>query len=147
MMPDTNYPVQMIRGLPVVTPPAEVDASNADALRAALHIAAARGHVTIVVDMSHTEFCDSTGLSVLVRAHKRAVAEGGELRLVISSAAVLRIMEVVGVDQLIPSFTSLEGALAEAPAIAIRPPDSSLPEMRIRAGLLPDATTAEGAQA
>ncbi len=32
--------------------------------------------------MTRTQFCDSAGLGVLVRAHKQALAEGGELRLV-----------------------------------------------------------------
>jgi anti-anti-sigma regulatory factor len=39
------------------------------------------GHATIVVDMTRTRFCDATALGVLVMAHKRAVAEAGELRL------------------------------------------------------------------
>ena len=34
--------------------------------------------------MTRTQFCDSVGLGVLIRAHKRALEEGGELRLVVS---------------------------------------------------------------
>jgi anti-anti-sigma factor len=70
----------MVNGVPVMVAPQEIDAHNADFLRAVLLQAAARGHATFVVDMTGTQFCASAGLSVLVRAHKRALADGGELR-------------------------------------------------------------------
>jgi anti-anti-sigma regulatory factor len=74
--------------------------------------------------MARTQFCDSAGLNVLVRAHERARAEGGELLLVICAAAVLRIFAVTGIDHLIPNFPDLEQALAPAPAVpvSITPP-------------------------
>jgi len=65
----------MINGMPLVTAPEEIDVTTAEHLRAVLFHAAARGHATVVVDMSRTRFCDSAGLAVLVRAHKRAVTE------------------------------------------------------------------------
>jgi anti-anti-sigma factor len=65
------------------------------------------------VDLTMTRFCDSAGLHVLVRAHRRALAEGGELRLAIpAEGAVARIFTVTGLDRLIPSFGSLDQALA-----------------------------------
>jgi anti-sigma B factor antagonist len=85
-------------------------------LRAALLEAAAHGSRTLVVDMTQTQYCDSVGLNVLVRAHKRAQDEGGELLLVICAAAVLRIFAVTGIDHLIPNFPDLEQALTPAPA-------------------------------
>ena len=63
--------------------------------------------------MSGTQFCDSAGLSVLIRAHKRAQAEGGELLLVVPATSVLRIFALTGIDRMIPNFSSLEDALAE----------------------------------
>jgi anti-sigma B factor antagonist len=101
----------------VVTAPEEIDITNAPVLRAALLEAAAHGSRTLVVDMTQTQFCDSAGLNLLVRAHKRAQAEGGELLLVICAAAVLRIFAVTGIDHLIPTFPDLEQALAPAPAV------------------------------
>src|SRR5256885_2103638 len=64
----------------------EVDITNAAGLRAALLEAAAHGSRTLVADMAQTQFCDSAGLNVLVRAHQRAQADGGELLLVICTA-------------------------------------------------------------
>ena len=120
-MPEASFPVAMVSGVPVVAAPEEIDVTNAAALRAALLQAAAHGARTLVVDMSQTQFCDSAGLHVLVRAHYRAQAEGGEVHLVICGAHVRRIFAVTGLDRLIPGFPSLEQALPQTPAPATPP--------------------------
>lgn len=120
-MPDGRCSFQMINGVPVVTAPTEIDVTTASELRAMLAEWSGRGHTTLVVEMTGTEFCDSAGLTVLVRAHKRALAHGGQLRLVLpTSGTVPRVFTLTGLDQLIPSFASLEQALAQTPA-TIRP--------------------------
>jgi len=111
-MPEVRLPVDVVRGVPVVTTPGEIDVTNATALRTALLEAAARGRGALVADMSRTQFCDSAGLNVLVRAHKRARAEGGELLLVVPAATVPPILAITGIDRVIPNFSSLEDALA-----------------------------------
>jgi anti-sigma B factor antagonist len=113
-MPDARFPVEVIQGVPVVVTPEEIDIINATDLRAALLEAAAAGPGTLVVDMTRTRFCDSAGLHALVSAHRRALAEGGEVVLAITGEAVLRILALTGVDGVIPSFTSLDDALARA---------------------------------
>ena len=50
--------------------------------------------------MSRTRFCDSAGLAVLVRAHKRAVTEGGELRLVTPADGAMRDRAVRGLTDI-----------------------------------------------
>jgi len=116
-MAGVRYPIEMVNGVPVVAAPEEIDASNADCLRAVLLEAAARGHETFVVDLTRTQFCDSAGVGVLARAHNRALAEGGELRLVMpTSASVLRVFALTGIDQVIPHFPSLCEALNPPPA-------------------------------
>jgi anti-sigma B factor antagonist len=104
--------------VPVVAAPEEIDITNAEALRAALSTAAADGHGTLVVDMTRTRFCDSSGLHVLIAAHRRAGAEGRAVLLVIPGPAVLRVFALTGMDRVIPNFTSLAEALAQAPATA-----------------------------
>ena len=116
-MTDLRCPIEMVNGVPVVVAPAEIDVSNADWLEAALLTAHYVGHGTFVVDMTGTRFCASAGLGVLVRAHNRTVAEGGELRLVIpASALVLRMFAMSGLDQVISNFPGLDQALQPAPA-------------------------------
>ncbi len=129
-MPEASFPVEVVSGVPVVTAPEEIDITNAARLRAALLEAAAHGSRTLVVDMAQTQFCDSAGLNVLVRAHKRAQADGGELLLVICTAAVLRIFAVTGIDHLIPNLPNLEQALPPAPAVPdLTSPPSALATM------------------
>ena len=120
-MPEASFPVELAGAVPVVAAPEEIDITNAAGLRAALLQAAGPGNQTLVVDMSRTQFCDSAGLNVLVRAHKRAQAGGGELHLVIRGAAVLRILAVTGIGGLIPTFPSLGQALAHTAAAADSP--------------------------
>ena len=117
-MPDHRYPL-MINGVPVAEAPEEIDICDAEQLRIVLLEAASRGHGTIVVDMARTRFCDSSGFSVLVAAHQRALAEGGGLRLVIPDGSrVLRIFTVIGLGRFIPRFASLDQALPPGPAAA-----------------------------
>ena len=116
-MPDVSSPCGVISAVPVVTAPAEIDITTAYRLRAAL-AAAVRGHATVVVDMTRTHACDTAGLHVLVRAHRRALAQGGELRLVAPSPDVRRLFAVTGLDRVIRHFASLDEALAHTPADA-----------------------------
>jgi anti-sigma B factor antagonist len=117
-MPEARFTVEVVRGVPVVAAPEEIDITNAEVLRAALLTAAADGHGTLVVDMTRTRFCDSSGLHTLIAAHKRAGAEGREVLLVIPGTAVLRVFALTGMDRVIPNFTTLAEALTQAPAAA-----------------------------
>jgi anti-sigma B factor antagonist len=111
-MPDHRFPVDVVQGVPVVTAPEEIDITNTDGLRTALLKAAADGHRALVVDMTRTRFCDSSGLHVLIAAHKRAQAEDREVRLVMPGTPVLRVFALTGMDRVIPNFTTLADALA-----------------------------------
>ena len=115
-MPDGSLPVEVVRGVHVVTAPEHIDITNAAGLRAAVLQAAAHGHGTVVIDMTGTRFCDSAGLHVLVSAHKRARSESGQVLLVIADAAVLHIFAITALDRVIPNVTSLDEALAQTPA-------------------------------
>ena len=111
-MPDDRFPVELVSGVPVVMAPEEVDITNAPELRAALASAAGGGSAIFVADLTRTRFCDSSGVHALVTAHRSAQAEGGQLLLAACAPAVLRVLAVTGVDRVIPSFTSLQDALA-----------------------------------
>jgi anti-sigma B factor antagonist len=115
-MPEARFVVEVVGGVPVVTTSEEIDITNAPGLRTALLDAAAHGRGSVVVDMSRTQFCDSAGLHVLIRAHKQARAEGDDVLVVISATAVLRVFAISGLDRIIPNFSTLEEALAQASA-------------------------------
>lgn len=113
--------VTWVSGLPVVTPPPEIDIANAGDLRADIIAAGANGRDVVIINMSETAFCDSTGLNVLVRAHKQLSAEGRQLRLVIREPTLLRIFTVTGMSTMFQLFASLDDALAGTPEDAGRP--------------------------
>jgi anti-anti-sigma factor len=118
----SGYSFQMARGVPVVTTPAEIDISTAGELRAVLLQSHARGHTTLVVDLTGTVFCDLAGLRELERAHQRAGAAAGGLRLAVAAeGAFLRIFTASGLDGIIPHFATVQQALAQVPAAATRP--------------------------
>jgi len=120
-VPDHRHPL-MINGVPVVEASEEIDVCNAEQLRLVLLECCSRGHETVVVDMTGTRFCDSSGFSALVAAHKRALAEGGGLRLVIPAGSrVLRTFTMIGLGRFIPRFGSLEQALVPGPPAASPP--------------------------
>lgn len=118
-MPDSPFPVSEQPGVLVVTTPDEIDIGNAALLREAMQAAAQRQPAILVVDMTGTEFCDSTGLNVLVRAQKQAQQVGHEVCLAVRGSALLRILAVSGVDSMFRIYDSLAGALdaeSEEPA-------------------------------
>jgi anti-anti-sigma factor len=94
----------------VVTVPAEVDVTNTDEVRRALLSAASQDVPVLIIDMSGTTFCDSTGVQAIIATYRQTAANGTELRLV--APAMLRILTVIGVDQLIPIYPDLNAALA-----------------------------------
>jgi anti-sigma B factor antagonist len=128
-MPDVRFQVEMIKGVPVVTTPEEIDITNAGELQTALLKSARQGPGGFVVDLARTQFCDTSGLHALVGARKRARAEGGDMLLLTPGAGVLRILAITGLDQVFLSFASLEEALAQlaaggAPHDDLSPPDA-----------------------
>ena len=52
----------------------------------------------VVVDMSGVEFCDSTGMNVLLSCLRQARERGGELELAAPRPAVRKILQVTGLD-------------------------------------------------
>jgi anti-sigma B factor antagonist len=98
----------------VVSLPVEIDISNADQVREDLLSILNRGAAMLVVDMGGTTFCDSAGVNALVRAHKRASADGGQIRLVVSAPAVQRVLAITGIDRLMDVYPTVAASLAGA---------------------------------
>lgn len=134
-MPDTGYTFAMIRGVPVVATPAEIDLTSTGQLDAVLREAAGGGCPAVVVDMTGTRFCDSAGLHSVLRVHKWLLAEGRQLRLVVApDSPVSRVASLTGIDTVIACFASLQEALAPPPGGATteyglsRPGNGQVPE-------------------
>ncbi len=92
----------------MVTVGGEIDLYTAPQLRGELVGALEGGARRLFVDMSGVEFCDSTGISVLLSAMKRARGKGGELELVAPKPAVTKVLEVTGLDEVFVIHTDLD---------------------------------------
>lgn len=97
----------------VVTPAGELDHHTADLLREPLDDCLEKGLSRLVVDCSRLEFCDSTGLNVLLGARLKAEAAGGGVHLAGMLPAVARVFEITGADAVFTVHDTLDAALAE----------------------------------
>src|ERR1700722_4491936 len=118
-MPQLSFPTGLMRGVPVVSAPDRLDSGNAHLLQAAVSHWAAYGYATLVVDMTTTRLCNPAAFKVLLRAHRRAQAEGGELRIVLPPT--MRFLSLTSHDGLMPQFSCVADAGAAAPAEATEP--------------------------
>jgi anti-sigma B factor antagonist len=77
----------------------EIDLYTAPRLQSELTSAlSANKSAQIVVDMSAVEFCDSTGMNVLLAAQRVANERGGDLTLAAPRPSVRKILEVTGLE-------------------------------------------------
>ncbi|KOT96918.1 MULTISPECIES: STAS domain-containing protein [Streptomyces] len=97
----------------VVTPAGELDHHTADLLREPLEDCLAKGFNRLVVDCSRLEFCDSTGLNVLLGARLKAEAAGGGVHLVAMQPVVARVFEITGAEAVFTLHDTLAAALAD----------------------------------
>jgi anti-sigma B factor antagonist len=81
----------------VISVSGELDLASSPALEEELERVAQSDAQVVVVDLRNLEFMDSTGLSVLVRAHQRADEHGRRLGLVNGSQQVQRLLTLTGV--------------------------------------------------
>jgi len=92
----------------------EIDLYTAPRLQSELAkvIANAAPASRITVDMSGVEFCDSTGMNVLLSCLRQVRERGGELELAAPRPAVMKILQVTALDSvftIVPAPVTLPG--------------------------------------
>lgn len=115
-MSQERFPATWSGQTAVITATGEIDLTNAEYLRDALLSALNAGAAVLVADLTSVTFLDSAGVTALVRASRRAGASEAELRLAVAAPPVLRVLNLVGVDQLVPVYPSVAAAMASLPA-------------------------------
>jgi len=101
----------------IVTIRGEIDLYTAPRLHSELAALLADGMpARVVIDMSGVEFCDSTGMNVLLSCLRRARERGGELQIAAPKPAVRKILQVTGLDSV---FTLVEDPGAGRPKPAV----------------------------
>ncbi|MEU1535300.1 STAS domain-containing protein [Streptomyces fagopyri] len=98
-------------GIRVITLHGEIDHDSGPTLRQALAAAAPPGH-RVAADMHGVGFMDSTGINILLAAHRGLIEAGGWLRLAALTPPALRTIQLVGADAVIDCRDTLDNALA-----------------------------------
>jgi anti-anti-sigma factor len=101
-----------VDGIEVVSLSGQIDHTIRDHLDQALLPTAGGRPPRTVVDLSGVTFMDSTGINALIAAHRAATSAHGWLRLAAPQEPVLRLLEIVGVDSVIPCYPALRQALS-----------------------------------
>ncbi|MDN3353597.1 STAS domain-containing protein [Actinomadura sp. DC4] len=113
-----TMPVRRTARYTAVTLPDEIDIANADHVREGLlNLINADGPVTrpLIVDMTETSFCDSSGVNAVLRGHTRADAMGRRMYLAILPGGITRkIFDITAVSRLIPVHDDVGSAIAAA---------------------------------
>lgn len=89
----------------VVSVVGEIDLYTAPRLQSELTNALNDGRAQLIVDMSGVDFCDSTGVNVLLAAHRLAAERGGELRLAGPGSATRKVLQVTGLEAVFTVLT------------------------------------------
>ncbi|MFR0357211.1 STAS domain-containing protein [Streptomyces sediminimaris] len=102
-----------IDGITVLGLDGEVDYQSVGALTRAMPVADPTEPHRVVVDMSRVTFMDSSGVNALIAAHQAMRGARGWLRLAGVRGAVLRTVQLVGLDSLVSCHATVEEALTE----------------------------------
>jgi anti-sigma B factor antagonist len=81
----------------VIAVSGELDLASSPALQEELDRVYGSESDLLIIDLRDLDFMDSTGLSVLVRAHQRAEQEGRRLAMVKGPQQVQRLLSLTGV--------------------------------------------------
>jgi stage II sporulation protein AA (anti-sigma F factor antagonist) len=99
-----------VDGVRVVALHGELDHAARAELGDVLHPPGAESPRT-VADLAGVTFMDSSGINILIAAHRAAAESEGWLRITGARPSVLRVLQLVGLDQVIPCFDTLPQAL------------------------------------
>ncbi|MFC4914033.1 STAS domain-containing protein [Actinomadura gamaensis] len=86
-------------GRATVSARGSIDLHSSDELRARLTELLDTGERAVVVDLAAVDFCDSSGLNVLVRAYKHARAQNATLTVTGAYGRVENVLRTTGLDR------------------------------------------------
>jgi anti-anti-sigma factor len=70
-------------------------------------------NVRVLVDLAKVNYMSSIGIPLLVNPAKSVVERGGRITFLNPQANVLKVLEMVGVPEMIPIHTDIDSAIAE----------------------------------
>lgn len=101
------------QGVPVLRLVGEIDLATVGLLREYLYQHALGGARGVVLDCTEVSFLAACGVGLLVEIAHQARAKAVTLRLAAPSQAVLRVLEITGVDGLVPRVATVAEAVVQ----------------------------------
>ncbi|MEV5957904.1 STAS domain-containing protein [Streptomyces sp. NPDC051987] len=99
---------------PVLAVLGELDHTTAGQLRDQVTALTLRPGERLVLDLDGMEFCDSSGITALIVARNHALAAGAGIALAAVPAHTLRVLGIVGLDQIFPILPDSQAATGPA---------------------------------
>jgi anti-anti-sigma factor len=99
-------------GIEVIRPARRLNMVSAPRLSAMVAELIADGRARIVVDLSGTEFIDSSGLGALVSCLKKARQAGGDLRIAGPTQQAQTVFRLTNLDRVLKTVPTAEIAAA-----------------------------------
>jgi anti-sigma B factor antagonist len=101
--------VSQIKGVQLFEILGRIDGDTAPEVGQTIDKVLDQGQMNVVLDLSGVEYMSSPGLREIVRIYKRAVTNGGDLRIANPSERVLAVLQLAGLDRMLKIFnTSIE---------------------------------------
>ena len=108
-----DYQIHTEGPVRVVELSGDLDVAGAPTLQGAMQEIIDNGGQHVVVDLGAVPFMDSSGLGVLVAAHRRMGAVGGRLALAGAGPALAKVFQLTRTNRLFEMHDTVSDALAE----------------------------------
>jgi len=95
----------------VVVPSGEVDLGTVPVLSSALRIVL-DGNRDAIILLNELKYIDSTGIKTILDVHRAFTEHGRRLILADPPAIIRRVLDIVGLEKVMPIHPSLDSALA-----------------------------------
>ena len=95
----------------VVEVPIRLEAGISNAFRNMINELVDKGKYQLVMDMTRTEFMDSSGLGALVSRIAATRSNNGDVRIAAPSPFIINLLQITHLDQVFKCFEDLESAI------------------------------------
>ena len=108
----TDFDTQVTdSGTAVISTRGRLDLVAAPTLKALITKTVHEVGATVVVDLSETEFMDSSGLGALIAGLRTARQAGGDLRIACVTPQVAAVLKLTNIDRILRPHSSVREAL------------------------------------
>lgn len=98
-------------GVTILSLKGRLTAGETGAIRAKVDQAIAAGHINIILDLSHVEYVDSTGLGSMVICYTSLKRQGGALKLVNPNKRNVELLALTKLYTVFEVFTEVQDAV------------------------------------